>query len=525
LKLTDKLTGTPSLKTICVITLWIVAAAGISCKFLQSINLDLDSDSVYPGLVSMEFWKHGNHLLSGFYLNSADNHLLSEIFTFQFLPQVLSNYDPAMLRVMSFVIFALIVAVYSYLVYRLTSDTMKTAAFAALLSTIGPLAYWYYAVPTMHQTVILATGVFLLLLWDLEKTKGYIVAIVLILVAMMSYSDSMILAYFVIPYSIAYLFLFRPKTRRSNIIVGSFLVVAGFVTVYKNLFMSSSVPYVVKPAGLGTGILGNAVAWADSMAQLLNAGLYSAITTGAGPAGYLAAIAFLAAMGIATWNAVKEKSERTRLVYAMFAIIAVVMTAACLFTSLNTGLPVARYLTFLAIAVLVMLALSFRMDDKLYVVLVATLLVFGLALNLVDVYGLDYRPNTQEFATIDFLSAHNLTYGYGDYWDASIYTYLSQENVTILPVLFTNDSITPYKWLTCERWYQSRPDSYFVIVRSGSANAKYMDEYMKSRPSENQLVQGDYEIYEFNDSSIYDDWQFEHTSGLQKLLGYVKKFG
>jgi len=175
--------------------------------------------------------------------------------------------------------------------------------------------------------------------------------------------------------------------------------------------------------------------------------------------------------------------------------------------------------------VLVMLALSFRMDDKLYVVLVATLLVFGLALNLVDVYGLDYRPNTQEFATIDFLSAHNLTYGYGDYWDASIYTYLSQENVTILPVLFTNDSITPYKWLTCERWYQSRPDSYFVIVRSGSANAKYMDEYMKSRPSENQLVQGDYEIYEFNDSSIYDDWQFEHTSGLQKLLGYVKKFG
>jgi hypothetical protein len=239
---------------------------------------------------------------------------------------------------------------------------------------------------------------------------------------------------------------------------------------------------------------------------------------GAGLIDYIIAAAFLAIIGMAAMQSVREKNEGLKKFYVLFISSSLIILAGCIFTSLNTGMGTARYLTFMALLVLMIISFAFSRSNRVYAALIVLLLVAGAALNITAAASLDYKPNDQEQELISYLGSVGLSFGYGDYWDANVITYLSSENVTILPVSFTDGRIAPVQWLTCERWYDHRPAEYFIIVRKDSPDSDFMKAYVMSKPALEKLEYGNYDIYRFNDSSIYDSWHFSSDTGLQRAL-------
>lgn len=498
---------------------------GMACKLLFSLNLNLDSDSVYPGQVSMEFWRHGNYFLQGYYFNSADPHLFSEIFPFHLIPQVLSNYDPTALRLVNFAIFILIVIVFSYIAYRLTGDRIRSLMTAALIANLSPMAYNIYAMPTTHNAVILFAGLLMLLFFDIRKINGYMAVFAIVIATAVAFSDTILMAYFIVPYVIVYLFLIKPKTMRTNLIAAGLFAIPAAAIGYKMLLMPDAMPYAVSVKG--AGLLENMRAFIDATVMLLNNSLYTIVVSmgSVGIIDYLVAIAFLAVIGYATIRAFREKNHNLKQFYLFLVASAAITAAGGIFTSLNTGLATARYLTFLALLVFMFISFALTRVKSVYTALMLILLISAVVLNLAAVNSLSYKPNEAEYKLIDHLEANGLTFGYGDYWDANVYTYLSGEKVTILPVLFKDENITPYKWLTCKRWYGQMPDQYFVIVRKNDSNAAFMESYVKSHPALTKAEYENYYIYTFDDRSVYGSWHFETEYGFQKLLSSLEKRG
>gem|GEM_PF-5609565 len=75
------------------------------------------------------------------------------------------------------------------------------------------------------------------------------------------------------------------------------------------------------------------------------------------------------------------------------------------------------------------------------------------------------NPNASEYAMIAFLEGQDLTYGYGDYWDANLITYLSKGDITLAPVKIADDRLNAHRWYSALRWYNAGTD-YFVLVRN-----------------------------------------------------------
>lgn len=524
----------PAKDSLIAAILALVTIAGMACKLFFSLNLDLTSDSVYPGVLSMEIWKHGNYLLDGFIFNSADPNLFSEVIPFQLIPQVLTDYDPGAIRVVNFAIFLLIVAVYAYIVYRLTGDRTRALATSALFATLSPAAYALYATPVAHNTSILFTGICLLLLWDMRKVKGYVALLTILLATAVAFSDTIFMAYFIVPYLAVYLLLLRPRIprpdrRRPDTIAGSLLVFPALIVGYKMLLMDNAMPYVVTVSGHGTSILANAVSFIDSLLLLLNSGLYTLATDlrGARVADYVVAAAFVAVMCLALFRAFREKEEKYRAFYAFLIALGLIFTASSVLTSLSSGIATARYLTFLALLILMLIAVLYPVKNNACIALLVVLLVAAAGLNVAGVMQIENKPNAGNYGLIDYMGANGLSFGYGDYWDAGVDTYLSGENVTIRSVLFKNDtlSLAPNPWISSERWYEYQPDRYFVVVNDTSSDAGFMQSYVKLHPALEKLEYGDHTIYTFDDGSIYNAWSIDRRTGLQRELLQLKNSG
>ncbi|HPD75575.1 MAG TPA: hypothetical protein PKZ65_05910, partial [Methanoregulaceae archaeon] len=140
-------------------------------KGVISFFFRLDSDSVGMGVMAMEIGNHGNIFLSGCHLLSSDSLVFTELIPFQLVPQILTGYSPVALRMVTFIIFVLSVAVFSLILYFVSNRTFPALLFAALAANIPPEGYHWLAFPTSHNATILAgAGILLILLW-LKRTS------------------------------------------------------------------------------------------------------------------------------------------------------------------------------------------------------------------------------------------------------------------------------------------------------------------------------------------------------------------
>ncbi len=161
---------------------------------------------------------------------------------------------------------------------------------------------------------------------------------------------------------------------------------------------------------------------------------------------------------------VRKSSTGKRFFYTIILISIVLTAISFLISAYVYDIAGARYLTFGALAILILVAASSPKGEKLFTVVVVSLLVLSGISSFVYVTDLNTSPNEREYDLIAYMAHQNLTYGYGTYWDSNIITYLSKENVTIRSTYFSAEGIRPNLLNSCDRWWEYRPGSTFLLV-------------------------------------------------------------
>lgn len=458
---------------------------GLGTKLLLSSSLALNSDMVGEGLEAMEIWRHQNYLLDGYYLPSQDTFLFTELLPFQLIPQALTDFDPAALRLAAYAEFVLGVGILAYVVYLATGEALGALLFAALAANVPPAAYPFFSLPTSHAGTVVFLGLMLALLAhaqrkDGEKAAGAkkgrkarpaagirwpAVVALAVLTALTVASDTIILPWLIIPFILAYIVFAREKSRTMNAALAAMAAVSVAVYACKTYFIYTWVSQDIVTGGGTSAVVSTLLPlYFQALALVLNEGLYG-LVAGSSGFGALEAVSlalFAALAAYAAWNALRD--GRRRLFYGVLLASAAVMFAMFIVSDYTVDISSARYLTFTAFALLMLIAAALPKGDKAYAALALGLLAVSAAYGYIGVSGLSGSPNAAEYGLIDYLKQNNLTFGYGTYWNSNVITYLSGEEVTVRAAFFYRDGLKPNVWLASEEWYRSTPDRSFILV-------------------------------------------------------------
>jgi hypothetical protein len=466
----------------------------------------------------MEIGRNGNYLLNGIYLNAMDSQLFEDVLLFHLVPQILSNFDPALLRISAFVIYVCIIVVYSSIVLILTKSKTNMLVFAALMANTELLSYGYFRLPMYHSGTILFAGVFILLFSirnyglvniNLKNYKGLLCAFTIIgLVFLFTFSDLMFALFFIIPFVTCYLLFYDKKSDMSNL----FVITIGASGLFAYLFskyivnalgMAYFTTMPVSLAGLENAVLVNIPLYFEGLLLLISGNLYRALAgfTSFGYTESLTLFLLIVIIYMVVTRIIQEKTSRRKIVLTFFFFSSAIVFIPYVFTSLCVNISTTRYLTFTALLLFMIISLYFDHKNKLFpIVILLLLVVFSLSnFNLVN--SLDYHPNKGEYKVLDYLKEKKLTIGYSDYWDANIFTYLSHGDVTIRSVSIWPDGLRPQKLISADRWYEEKPRDYFLLVNNAHLDDVNASEALvkKYTPGSSYHYAG-YTIYVFNDS-------------------------
>ncbi|BAI62954.1 hypothetical protein MCP_2882 [Methanocella paludicola SANAE] len=455
---------------------------GLGTKLVMSLNMGLNSDMVGEGIEAMEIWKHQNYFLSGYYLPSQDTFLFTELIPFQLIPQILTNYDPTALKLMTFVEFVLGVGVLGYVIYMVTGEALHSLLFGALMANVPAEGYQYFALPTSHTGTVIFLGLILALLiyvdkkveGEAQKTKkgkkvrstkilwAPLIALT-VLTALTVLSDTIVLPWLIVPFILVYLLFVKNKSNTMNVAVAAMAAVSVIVYIFKTYFIYNWVVQDVLSSSAAADVPSTVGLYFTALAALLNQGLYG-IAQGFKDFGILevaSLLAFLALAALALKGALEDK--KNRLFYGVLLASAATMFAMWMVSDYTIDIASTRYLTFTAITVFMLIAMCFRPDYRIYGALALALLLISAVFGALQMGDLQ-QPNAAEYGLISYLKENNQTFGYGGYWSANIVTYLSGEDVIVRKAVFYRNDIKPWMWHSCERWYQSTPDNSFILV-------------------------------------------------------------
>ncbi|WP_321418853.1 hypothetical protein [uncultured Methanomethylovorans sp.] len=481
---------------------------GLALKFRFALAIPLNSDSVLAGLVSREVLEHGNYFLSGYYFPSADPYIFSDFLPFHLLPQLFSDYDPMALVVSSYLIFIGTVVVYSMLIYSITKNITNSLIFSALIANVpnspfGWGSYSFFAVPTGHTATILFIGL-LLLICEQDARKEIKSILYLLILILISFSDSILILWYLVPFFVTQTFLNRPFELRKIIFPFISMASVGLIYLLKesvNTFVSIPVSLITSKAQ----ILDNWRLFYEGIALLYNFNLYQFTQTHR--LDIQIAILIPITIGIIYFIVVNISYNMLKKPVCLFPLLSIAFTSIVyIFTSVSIDILTTRYLTFPLIICTVILALIYNKNTKhyrLYSVLFLLLVIINAGSNL-EAFKSGYQePNQEQYELISYLKESNLTYGYADYWDSNIITYLSKEEVIIRPVTFTDTGIVPFRWLSCERWFEEQgniTDKVFILQRNMQKGE--IEAIVNVNPPKETLEFGNYKIYVWNTQEL-----------------------
>jgi hypothetical protein len=477
------------------ILLIIFVIYGLICKLLISLNFSLNSDDVDAGMVNLEIWKHQNFLLESYYFPSADPFWFSDIIPFHLIPQIISDFNPIAIRIMSYIIFLLSILIFSSLVKKISGDMTKALIFAAFIANLYPESVRFYLVPTCHNATIFFVGLSLLLILNANLKLNVRFFIFILLINLIVFSDSIFLAWFIIPFILCYVLLYKNKSSESNLFIVFTALSALFTYVYKSCFVEDFIPIVIHVKDLNTIIDVNLPLYIEGLATLLLGKAYEIK-----PLSFV----YILILICLTYHVAISYNRKNKYIFLFSIISAIIIFIGYVFTDLCINFMTTRYLMFTALSIYLMISLSYRKDYKILTLLIIILLSLSAISNYMSVDKLDYLPNNVESNLITYLSENNLKYGYADYWDSNIITYLSKEKITVLPVTISYSKLMPFRWLSCEKWFaegrnQNYSGGYFILIRS-TLCSEGLEEYAKKASPKSILQYGGYMIYVFNDS-------------------------
>jgi len=482
---------------------------GLVCKFLISLNLNLNSDTVSPGIMSLEIWRHNNYMLSDFYLPINNPYIFSDLLPFHLIPQIIFNFNPSCLNVMCYIIFLLIIVVFAYIVYKITSCCVNALFFAALMANIAPVSFAYYAQPVSHNATILFTGIFIILFFridesDVELKITPILLPALILLNAVIFSDSIIIAWFVIPITIYYFLLYKNKALISNIIIILINTSILFIYYLKKVFITNYISMPIQIRDLNTILYVNMPLYIKGMAQLLNLDASFKLVNVIHFVVFILLI--LSSIKFILINLQKHNIRFVSMhIFLSFTLISLAYVSSTLCVDILTT----RYLTFTALSIFLLISLVCTKGRYQYTIGLTILILFSAVANY-GVLDINPAPNKDNYELINYLIENDLTYGLGEYWDSNVISYLSNESVIIRPVTVLNGDIVPFRWVASERWFKSEPenfDKYFIIVKKTKSiflnNEDVELSFRKYKPPSEAHAFGDYMIYVFNNKIPY----------------------
>ncbi|CAJ35162.1 hypothetical protein [Methanocella arvoryzae] len=503
----------------------ILIAVGLLSSLLASLNLELDSDTVVPGLVAMEIVKYGNF---GFTYPVDDPYLFTDIFTFHFLPQVLSGFDPTVLRLTAFFVFLLVVSVFTYMIYRFSNLT-SALIFAALFTNIQPGASYLFLSPEYHVGSLLFAGLFILLFHTeaIQKLPFYAVAALAFVVGLIVLSDSIILAFFIVPYIGYCIYYFWTKraevptegskkqrvaeaesrekevSKITNVLVVlGISTVAAYVLKMNNFFMDGLRVFLITTKTGDVGGIGERLTLlVESLLLLLNHNLLSLLNTGIN----LYDIAIGAIFLMAAAYSLVRRNPKANYLYWMFMLSAGFTFVAFTFTTLGDG-GSARFLLFVAVGVFATIALAYRPEtpglnvNTMLLAAVIILILATIASNIGTIAGYDYQPNKEDYELIDYLKNNSMTYGYTDFNRANKLIYLSKQEVLYPKVKIVDDQFFVEGMLMTQRWYDVVNEQHRLHVLVGENDPLYIDaqKVIRAGVLNNTHYYQNYTIYEYN---------------------------
>lgn len=498
---------------------------GLVSKFFISIYFRLDSDSVGMGLMSMEIGKHHNYLLSGYHLLSSDSLVFTELIPFQLIPQILTNYNPLSLKIITFLMFVLSVIILSYLVYFVTGKIFPTILFGALATNIPPEGYFWLAFPTTHNaTIVFGAGILVIVLYlsrimekqiegdgknkkkkiDVPYSIPWSYFILLLLLVFLSVlSDTIILIWVIIPYILAYLLFYKQKNRVMNLVAVFISATSVIAYIIKTYFIPGWFKANYGVNSISDIFLVKIPLFFKAQLMFLNQGLFRYMeglnTTG--PIEIISVFLFVCAIIYVLkniWNDWKNNGSEKRFFYSIILISVIMIFSSFLISTYVYDLMGARYLTFISLILLVLVAVSYSEKEKYFLIVVVLLLFFSTISSCLYISTMNFNPNEREYDLITYLTNQNLTYGYGTYWNSNVVTYLSGESVIIRSTYYFPDDIKPFLLNACDRWYDYKPEKLFLINDTTLLLESAQDNFpslIKSGNTSGLLYYRNYEIY------------------------------
>jgi hypothetical protein len=517
-------------KWLSIVVLVILVVYGLWTGLMYSLNFELNSDTVVPGLIANDIFSHGN-IQYDFPVN--DPYIFTDIYTFDIWPQFLSGYDPTVLRLTAYAMFIIAIAIFSFIVYRYTG-TVSALMFAALTVNLGFDAYTNFISPERHVGTLIATGLLIILLdFDRAKKSGkFRMAACVLIAALVLLSDSIFLALFIIPYVACYLLFFRgalkknwPKKklekqeldrlraektkelRTMDMTVILLVVVPVLVLLFKTFepkFIGDNLAYFnptpMTISDLHQALVVNLPLYFQCLAQLVNQALFNVLSFKFSLMDIPIAIVFLGALSLAA----TRPNKQARYIYMMFLLSGVVVFLGFIFLGFAVDLWSSRFLIVTAISIFAVIALAYdEKDDKLgrnalLLVLVLVLVIYMVPISYSKIASLDNHPNQEQYDLIGYMESHGYTNGVSDYDHSNLISYLSREHVELLAVQKDSDMLTPYSWLASSTWYLSQEQGYFVMAEN---NTKFYDDVqgiIAAHPPKQVDYYKDYTIYIYN---------------------------
>ena len=492
--------------------LFLLIIYGLYLQLQRSLSTPLTSDTVVPGLLCREILVHGNYFLKGFYFPFTGPNIFSDVLPFHLLPQLLTGYDPKALLLSAYSMYVATIIVYSVLVYNMTRKITNSLIFAALLANIPTNSSSFFLLPSDHVGTILLVGILLLIYR--QNIHGKLSAVFLLVLAIVSFSDSLLILEYFIPFFVAHALLNKPfELRKMN-----FLFISG-ITVFLThcvKILIKSPAFINFPVHLITSkelLFRNVILFFKGICLLYNNELYEFSNTHS--LNIYTMIVIIITIGILYFvfsNISKRFSINSICLLFVFLSISLI-SIIYVFTSISVDISSARYFMLPLILSISILALTYSQNMKfqrVYLFLLLSLIIINAGSNMGILDRGHEDANREQYELIDYLKESNLTLGYGGYWDSNIITYLSKEKIIVRPVTFIDTKIAPFMWLSCGRWYAEQPkinDSVFIIGRHLENEAT--ENFVQKNPPKKILEFKNYKIYVYDAPKLKQVMDFE----------------
>lgn len=454
------------------VTFVLLTLFGILIKFLLSMQRSLTSDDVFHGMLAREFWVSSDYFLKDFFFFAADPDIFTGAPIF-FFTQVISGFSPESLRFTSFLIFLAIIVVFSIIVKCITNDNYSVLLFASLTAVGTPASSIDSIVPKSHIVTILAISIFLYLIFIKKWVKGKYLFTSMFILALLVISDSLVLIWVTIPFFLMFFLVPENNHLLTKSLMTACIFVSGFCFVIKNFIPTWFIFFVRPPAGMVNGWNSHL----DGIAQSFISLFLPVLTIPVGTGLFFLLILFFAFLVFfilfrLKWNSDLLISgtiaESNMIWYSVFCIIFTLFAVSLL--AFETAV---RYLSIIPVLVYCSIAIWYGNSQhykKTILIFFIIFLIFCLAITCQYTINLP-SPNTDEQKLISFISDHNLSPAFADYWDASVTTYISGETVIIRPIKFENGIVRPWLFVSSKKWYSknlSDNNPFILITRSNN---------------------------------------------------------